>query len=365
VEVRPEFDVPNYRGMKLQRPVKTFDATDVEETRRRLLARHGQVVPKEDGIAQPGDIIVAEVTVRDGDEVIGRIAETRFTVEKQLSFKDGLARRFGEQVRGARAGDTRVVEVEMASSAAQNLAGKTVQASFDIKDVKTMRLPQLTREFLESTFGVSTPEDLDEAILVLLNRSLEHQQRRSAREQIIGQITATAQWELPRDLLMRQARRALGRRIMEMRSDGIPEEEINRQRRLLEQNVLQTTEASLREHFVLQKIAEIEKIEVNEDDLNDEIERIADQEGESPRRVRARLEKEEMLEALAAEMIERKALDLILDNAEYEDVPLDKEAASPAVATVEAQAVPGPMQELPTDANPPQPEETKTEVSNQ
>ena len=54
---------------------------------------------------------------------------------------------------------------------------------------------------------------------------------------------------------------------------------------------------------------------------------MADQSDESPRKVRARLEKEDMLEALMAEMIERKALDLILDSAEYEDVPLDAEAA--------------------------------------
>ena len=62
---------------------------------------------------------------------------------------------------------------------------------------------------------------------------------------------------------------------------------------------------------------------ISEDDLNDEIDRLAEQSDESPRRVRARLEKEDLLDALAAEMIERKALDLILDSAEYEDAAAD------------------------------------------
>ena len=85
-----------------------------------------------------------------------------------------------------------------------------------------------------------------------------------------------------------------------------------------------------------------------------EIERIADHEGVSPRRVRARLEKEEMLEALAAEMVERRALDLILESAEYDEVPLDKEEeAAASVATVEAQAVPGALR----DPSAPPPEE--------
>ena len=95
---------------------------------------------------------------------------------------------------------------------------------------------------------------------------------------------------------------------------------------------------------MLQKIAEVEKIEVGEPDIDDEIERMAEQNDESPRRVRARLEKEDLLEALAAEIIERKALDLILDSAEYEDVPLDQEAGTPA-STSEMQTVPGEMKD--------------------
>jgi trigger factor len=147
---------------------------------------------------------------------------------------------------------------------------------------------------------------------------------------------------LPQDLLIRQARTAMARRIMEMRTDGISEEEIAQRQRLLQQDVLRSTELALKEHFVLQKIAEVEKIDINEDDLNEEIERLAEQSDESPRKVRARLEKEDVIDALAAEMIERKSLDLILDTAEYEDQPLTQEDA-PALSSVEAQTVPGEM----------------------
>src|SRR5262249_3524207 len=66
VEVRPEFELPNYRGLKLERPVKEFGAEDVEKEKRRILAPYAQVVPKPEGNAQVGDIIVADVTVRDG-----------------------------------------------------------------------------------------------------------------------------------------------------------------------------------------------------------------------------------------------------------------------------------------------------------
>jgi trigger factor len=156
-------------------------------------------------------------------------------------------------------------------------------------------------------------------------------------------------WDLPQDLLQRQARSALNRRVMEMQSAGIADEEIRGRLRILQQDVLQSTAKSLKEHFVLQKIAENEKLEIDQDDIDDEIDRIAMQNDEAPRRVRARLEKEDMMEALATEIVERKALDLILDSAEYEDVPMVKEEG--AVTTMEAQAVPGEMHD-PTEEVP-------------
>jgi len=355
VEVRPQFDLPNYKGLKLRRPIHTFTEEEVVQEERRLLTPYGQIVPKPEGDAQVGDLLVADMIVRDGDRDIGKLEEVTFRVNKQLAFKDGVADNFADQVRGAKIGDTRDVDITMSSASADPaLRGKSVTGVLTVKDVKTVQMPELTHEFLH-TFGVHSPEQLRELIGVVLQRRLEYQQRQSARRQVIEHINAAATWDLPIDLLRRQAHKAMARKIMEMKSDGISEEEIQGRRRLLEQDILQSTALALKEHFVLQKIAEVEKIDVSDDDLNDEIERLAEQDGESPRRVRARLEREDLLDALAAEMIERKALDLILDSAEYEEVRLGQED-QPHVSTVEAQAVPGEIQD-PT-AEPPAAEET-------
>jgi trigger factor len=355
VEVRPEFDLPNYKGLRLKRPVHTFTEEEVAQEERRLLAPYGQVVPKPEGNAEVGDVLVADVTTREGQRVLSSVKEVSLSVNKQLAFKDGVAERFGEQVRGVSTGDTRVVDVVVSSAAADPaLRGKTVQATFEVKEVKKVLPPELTHEFLH-TFNVHSPDQLRELIRVVLERRLEHAQRQSARRQVIEQISAASAWELPRDLLARQARKAMARRVMEMRADGISEEEIAGRQRLLEQDILRSTALALKEHFVLEKIAEVEEIDVTEDDLNDEIERLADQKNVSPRRLRAQLEKEDMLETLAAEMVERKALDLILDSAVYEDVPLGQED-QPAVSTVETQAIPGEMQD-PAAVPEPTPEE--------
>ncbi len=348
VEVRPSFDLPDYKGLKLRRPVKTFTDDDVSKEEERVLARFGQLVPKA-GWAAKGDFLVADMTSRMDDKVLGSAKDLTLRIDDTMAFKDGVAEKFGEQLAGAKPGDSKVVDITLSDRvAAPVLRGKVIKATFEIKEVKKLKLPELTHEFLH-VFGVHNVEQFREKLRGVLESRLEYQQRQSAREQVLQQIAASQSWDLPQDLLQRQARKTLARKVMEMRETGMSEEEIQSRQRLLYQDTLRSTAQALKEQFVLQKIAEEEKIDVDQDDIDAEIERLADQSNESPRRVRAQLEKEDLLDTLAAQVVERKTLDLILDNAEYTDVALEPEKA---VSTVEEQAVPGELHD-PTAAPPP------------
>lgn len=354
VEVRPSFDLPEYKNLKLKRPVKTYSDDEVDQEGKKLLARFGQRIPK-DGPAEVGDFVTVDMTTQMGPLTIGTLKEVALRVDDTVAFSDGVANKFGQDVAGAKAGDTRKTEIQLTEAVAnEQLKGKTVEATLEIKDVKSLRLPELTEDFLQEAFGVRTDEQFRERVRLNLERRLTYRQRQSAREQVLAHITSASSWELPQDLLLRQARKALARRVMEMQEAGMSEEEISARRRLLERDVLNSTAMSLKEHFVLQKVAEEEKIDVDEGEINDEIYAIADQTGESPRKVRAQFEREDLLDTLAAQIIERKALDLILESAEYEEVPLGQETG---MTSVEAQTVEGEMKD-PTAAPP---EEKKAE----
>jgi trigger factor len=356
VEVRPQFELPNYRGLKLRRPMRTFSDADVEKQKRRILGSFGSLIPK-DGAAELGDFIITDMTTRLGERVVGTAKELTLQVEDTVTFKDGVANGFAKQTIGAKAGDTRTIEVRMTDAVAdESLKGQTVTATLEIKDIKQQRLPELTHEFLKEHMGVHTEEQLVERVRLMLERRLEYDQKQAAREQVMQQIAAASDWQLPQDLLLRQAKRALGRRVMEMREAGMSDDEITSRQRLLERDVLNSTALALKEHFVLQKIAEVEKFELDDEEIEAEIEAIADQSGESPRRVRAQFEREDMIETLAAQLIERKALNLILETAEWEDIATEEGAG---MSASEAQAVPGELKD--TTAAPPEaekPEET-------
>ncbi|VTS03877.1 trigger factor [Tuwongella immobilis] len=358
VEVRPEFDLPDYKGLKLKKPVKQFTDADIEKEKRTLLEPAAQLVPKEgENVAvETGDVVEADGTIKFGDRVLNELTGVRFRIEKKLALNDGVADDFDTAMGGAKVGDSRPVKIKLSESVAdESLRGQEVDATFTVKEIKVLRMPELNDELL-AAMGVNNEAQLNEMLQLSLERRLEYTQRQSARSQVLQILGESTTWDLPQDLLRRQARKTMSRRIMEMKNAGMSDAEIIGRQRLLEQDVLRSTALALKEHFVLQKIAELEKLEVEESDIDTEIEQIAYRSNESARKVRARLEKEDMIETLAMELLERKALDLILSSAEYTEVPLEAEQKDAEVATASAQAVPGEMTD-PT-AEPAAPEST-------
>jgi len=342
IEVRPEFDLPDYKNLKIKRPTYTFTDADVAKETKKILEPYGQLAPKagDNPVAEFDDIIVVDLVISDGDKELNRATELRLKVEKRLALEDGVADDFGSKIAGAKPGDERTVDIKLAADLPNEaLRGKTVQAKFKINDIKALRLPEYTTELLEM-FGVRSEEQFKELVASRLERYMDYTQRLEARKQVLQTLAGNANWDLPRDLLVRQSRKTLQRRVMEMRQSGMSDEQILGRQRVLEQDAIASTAAALKEHFVLQKIAEIEKLEIEDEDIDAEIDSIADRTNESPRKVRARLQKDDLLESLATELLERKALDLVLQSAEYEDfafnpMNLDEDA----ISTVEQSAV--------------------------
>jgi trigger factor len=260
--------------------------------------------------------------------VLSSAAEEVIRIRPVLSFRDGKLEKFDELMAGVEAGEHRRGEVELSADAPNEaLRNQKVDAEFEVLEVKKLELPVLDETLLQELGGFELEADLRDEIKDQLERQLEYEQRRRAREQIATSLTVTADWELPEELLERQSHRELQRAIMELRSSGFSDDEIRAHENMLRQNSRTTTSRALKEHFILERIAEEEEIEASDDDYEAEIRLIAAQRGESPRRVRARLDKGGSMDVLRNQIIERKVVDLILEHAEFKEVPFDFERA--------------------------------------
>ena len=112
---------------------------------------------------------------------------------------------------------------------------------------------------------------------------------------------------------------------MELRRSGFSEAEIRVRENELQQNSAASTAQGLKEHFILERVAEEAEIEAEEGDFEKEIFLIAAQSGESPRRVRAQIEKRGLMDVLQNQILERKVLELVQSEAKFNDQPYDPE----------------------------------------
>jgi trigger factor len=321
LEVRPEFDLPEWKGLKINRPVYEFTEKDVDRALERALADHGQLVPF-DGPAEPGDYITTNLAFTHAGVVLGSAEEEVIRIRPVLSFRDGKIEGFDQVMAGVRAGETRACRAQLTQDAPNvALRGVAVNATFEVLEVKKLELPDLTPEFLESLGGFESEADLRDAVRDNLERQLDYIQHQRARQQVTAALTASADWELPPGLLERQSRREMERAMMELRRSGFSNEEIRAHQNYLRQNSREATARALKEHFILERIAEEEEIVDEPGDYETEIRLLAAQSDESPRRVRARLEKSGGMDVLRNQIIERKVVERILSHAEFQDVP--------------------------------------------
>ena len=323
IEVRPEFDLPQWKGLAIEKPVREFSDADVDQTLEDILARRGRLVPY-DGPAAPGDYITTNLTFKHGDEELASASEEVIRIRPVLSFRDGRIEQFDKLLDGVRAGETRQGEAQLTDDAPNvALRGQKVMAIFDVLEVKRLEMPELTPELLEELGGFQDEAELRDAIRDQLGRQLEYEQHRRAREQITAALTVAADWELPPAMLQRQSRRELQRAAMELQRSGFSDEEIRAHENSLRQNSMTSTARALKEHFILERIAEEEEIDASEDDYESEIRLIAAQSGESSRRVRARLDKSGSMDVLRNQIIERKVIERILENASFKETPYE------------------------------------------
>jgi len=339
LEVRPEFELPKWKGLSITRPAREIGAADIDEALGNILRERGRYVPSGKAPAV-GDLIVANLRFTHGDDQLSEAAEMEIVVRPKLSFADAELEGFDALVGQAKPGDTVTATVKVSDEAAvEPLRGQDVTLALELLDVKQHELPSLTPVVLEELGGFESEEALRAAVTRQLEGQLEWHRRKQVRQQVAAALTASASWDLPPDLLRRQAQRELERAILELRRSGFDDDSIRRHVNELRQTVLASTARALKEHFILERIAEEQGVADEAADYDGEIRAIASQSGESPRRVRASLERRGLMDVLRNQIIERKTVDLITSEAKFKDVPFefpkpDTEAVDHAVCGV-------------------------------
>lgn len=338
VEVRPDFSAPEYESLTVKRPTRDLTDKDADEHYRSFLERYADVVPKTEGGAEPGDILIADLTFKKGSETVNTAPDIQFRLQPELRFQDGRVPDCGKALQGVKAGESRTTKAIVGSASAdESLRGQEIDVTFEVKDIKFLRTPKVDAEFLYN-IGFDSEDELRDALKRVLHSRYESNRKMAVRKDLMDQLIAAVPFELPKDLVGRQTRDTLRKRLMDLRESGLSDAQIRAREAELRANAYESTIRGLKEYFILDKIADAVGIKVEESDIEEEIARMAEREDVSPRRIRARLEKENALDFLAIQIIENKTIEHILSKVKIEDVVMEDEKE---IETVDEAATPG------------------------
>ena len=323
VDVRPDFTLPDYSGLTTE--AEPTDATDaeVENVIERLRAERADFKPAARP-AQKGDFVKLAYTgslegkpiseIAPDQQLYGKVPQTWEEVE---GVQGGHLPGLGNQLSGVQAGDKKTVDIAFPAdfTAVLPLAGKTAQYEVEVQEVRERILPEMNEEFFKSN-QVDNLESLRTQIVRNLKMQKEHANQMAARRQVTEAIAALVNFSVPESMVEAETQGVLRQFIEENMRRGVPAEQFEKDKKGLFAGAQQTAEKRVKIQLILAKVAEAEKIEVGERDLDNYIYREAQRSNQRPEKLAKDLGKDRArLRSIQESIIFDKAVDFLVSKA--------------------------------------------------
>jgi len=323
VEIRPEFELPELEGIPVEKPVVSVSDEDVDTQVKRLQSARGTLEPVTEGGVQADDYVTADLKITADGQTLKEEQGVRLAARPQVV--DGVVlEKLGEALGGAAAGETRTANGTIPDDYPNaEFRGKEATFEFAIKDIRRIKLPELTEEFFKS-WGFETEKDLREYIRQDLESDLEAEVKRGLRGQVAKHLLDTLSFELPERLSNRQINMVTAHRILDLYRRGVPQAEAEKMMDELKTSSREDAIAELKLAFIMEKLAEKYEVEVSEGEINAQIAAIARRQGQRFDRVRDQLLKEGALNTLYLRLRDDKILDIVAEKAKVTEATIEE-----------------------------------------
>ncbi len=328
LDVRPEFELPDYENLTTEiAPTEVTDA-EVEKVIEGLRSERADFKPA-DRAAQKGDYVkLAYEGKIDGQpitdlapdkQLYGKVPQTWEEVE---GANEGVIPGLGKQLAGLKTGEKKDVTIAFPAEfpAVPALAGKSAVYTVEAQEIRERVLPELNEEFFKSQ-QVDDLAGLQSQVRNNLKMQKEHQNRSAQRRQVTEQLAGKVDFPVPDSLVEAETQSVLRQFIEENMRRGVPQEQFEKDKKELFEGAKKAAAGRVKMQLVLAKIAEKEKVEVTNDDLNNYLYREAMRSGQKPDKLAKSLAGDrDQLRSVQQSIIFDKAVDFLVSKAKVSTV---------------------------------------------
>ena len=315
VEVKPEVELGQYTGLNIEKKAAEVSEEQIEQELTRRQNLHAELVPVEDGEVCEQDIVNIDFEgFKDGEPFEGGKAEGHDLTIGSGSFIPG----FEEQLIGAKPGQELEINVRFPDDYhSEDLAGKDAMFKVKINSIKRKKLLPLDDEFAKDVSEFDTLEELKEDIRQKMLEAEETRLANELRNEVLRRVVDNASVELPEGMVEERIEYMIQDFERNLLYQGIPKEQIqkyidNNKIELHENYRIQATEA-IKTELVLEKIAKEENITVTDEEVDQEIEKLAQQYGRLPEDLKAALNASGELELFKIGLVNDRTVDFLVE----------------------------------------------------
>jgi trigger factor len=312
-EILPEIPVEGYKELRADRPEIVVTDEEVEQALNNLREQHATFTSVEGRSLADGDFAQASMQGRPKEIEVGGAKPVQMDeVLIEIGGKNTVPE-FSANLRGASAGEERSFEVSYPEDASdKRLAGKTFIYTVKVHAIKQKSLPELNDDFAKELGEFSSLDQVRKQIRENMRAERQRAAERESKEKLVAELIKRTDFEVPESLVERQIDVRLERGLRALAAQGMKMEDMKkmdlpRLRAGQREQALQDVKSSL----LLDRIAELEKIEVGEDEVNREVETLARQTKQTPEAVRARLTQDGGLDRIRNRIRSEKTLDFL------------------------------------------------------
>jgi trigger factor len=336
IGVRPKATLGDYKGLEVpRREADVSDETVAEEVER--LRERAAKLETVERPAQRGDFVVMDFAgTLDGVPFAG--GEGR---DQMIELGSGrLVPGFEDQLEGTTAGQELVVKITFPDDyGSEELAGQDAEFAVTVREVKAKELPALDDALAEEA-GFDTLDELRADIRTRVGESEAARIEAEFRESALDVAVEAATIEVPDSLIEARAREMWDAMLHQLAHQGIDRETYLRISGRTEEDTVEEAkpdaEQALRREAVLAAVAEAEGLEPTEEEMLEAVaEAAAPGERTSPKKLLERLRSNGRLDSLKDDLSQRKALDVLTENATAVPAPPEPEPASAPAAAAE------------------------------
>jgi trigger factor len=325
VEVMPEFELPEIKGIKVFKPDAALPEGMVDEEIKKIGINEGSLDERED--SEKGDYLTGNAVMTDSDgtehyNIEGAVVQIPQDGDEGMIL-GVIVPDFAKQVGTPKEGDKLTIKLTGPENhEVEALRGKDLTINYEV--VKVYRIVPAVLNDIVAKYGFNDEEQLREMVSAQLTQRAEVQQQTVMRQQITKHLADQTDFELPEGLTSQQAARNLERRRMDLMYRGVNPTEIEQHMAELRSSSAESASSELKQFFILNKVAEQLEVEVQEAEVNSRLVSMAMQQGKRPEQVRDELIKSGQAQTLLQQIREHKTVDMILNDAEIEEISAEE-----------------------------------------